>query len=116
MDISGLQELELETIENAIAMETIDTNIIREIKLFIPKLMPLCQKDIPKEQRLLINRNSLLNDKKSIPNYVNYITYLTNYIVIPLSDKFSNKIINEGDNLLVLLPNKNFKEMMVIDI
>lgn len=115
MELNGLHELNLETIENAIAMETIDTEKQRSIKVFIPKLMPLGQEDIPKKKRINLNKQLIVNNKQSIPKNLNYAVYTTNYITVPLAGgSFYKTIINKGQRLYVMLPNKNFKEMVVI--
>lgn len=114
MKLDGIFELELETIENAISLETIDTSINRTVKVFFPKLMPLSKKEIPKKQEIRLNKNLLANDTSTIPE-TSYKITTANYIELPLAKgSFENDVINEGDHLYVIIPNKNIKDMRII--
>lgn len=108
--LKGINDLELECIENAICLE--DTFDSDTIKVNIPKLMPLIDVDKPKKRNIIINRNILLNDPASIPN-IDFRVETSNYIELP-----SRNILNvySGESVTVLIPNKNIKKMRVIDL
>ena len=48
MIVNGLNEIELETIENVISLEDVDTSKTRKVKVFFPKLMPFSKIEEPK--------------------------------------------------------------------
>lgn len=116
MQLNGLYEMELEVIENAICMETIDTEKTRVAKLFIPKLMPLSQLENPRDQTIYINRGLLANDASSLPETVYKIT-ASNYIEVPLAGgSFYKTTIKKGAHVYVMIPNKNIRDMKVISM
>lgn len=116
MQLDGVFEMELEVIENAIALETIDTEKTRTIKAYIPKLMPLAQAEPPKKQDVYINKNILVNDPSSLPETVYKVT-VANYINVPLAGgSFYKTTIKKGAHLYIMVPNKNIKDMKVISI
>ena len=116
MITNGLNEIELETIENVISLEDVDTSKTRKVKVFFPKLMPFSKIEEPKSQEIKLNKNLLLNDISSTKDNINKIT-LNNYIEIPLAKGvFENENIKKGDHLYVMIPNKNIKDMKIICI
>ena len=108
--LKGINDLELECIENAICLES--TEYASNIKVNIPKLMPLIDVDKPTKKNIIINRNILLNDIGSIPD-IEFRVETSNYIELPMGVPSK---LNSGDSVLVLIPNKNIKKMKIINL
>lgn len=114
--LDGINDLELECIENAIVLETpniheFDGDTVN-IKVNIPKLMPLTKIEEPNKNLVVLNRNILLNDPDSIKS-TDYRLYYTNYLEVP-TNKDTAKKLSEGDTVLILIPNKNIKNMRIL--
>ena len=115
MQTNGIFEMKLETIENAIAMETIDTSLTRSIKVLIPKLMPLSKSINPVTKKLYLNKSNILNSDSNFPK-IEYNTSISNFIKVPIASKsYLNCFINKGQKLYILLPNKNIDMMKVVE-
>lgn len=116
MQLNGVFEMQLETIENSIALEDVNTSSKRTVKVFIPKLMPLTKIENAKEQKFQLYKSNILNDSSCFPA-MEYKTTIGNYIEVPLgNNSFIDKKIYKGDRILILLPNKNIKEMVAVDV
>lgn len=109
--LNGINDLELECIENAICVEDV-TPFSQYIKLNIPKLMPMINVNKPDNRNKIINRNILLNASGTIPT-IDLKIDTSNYIQLPIN---TNRIILKGESVLVLIPNKNIKKMKIINI
>lgn len=116
MVISGLSEMELETIETAICVEDADLNVQNYVKVNIPKIMPLSELHTTKDDVVFIDRNILDNDLSSFPD-LDFKIDTSNYIKINISSLMSlDRVIHKGDRLTVLLPNKSLNNMKIIDL
>ena len=117
MVLDGIFNIELENIENGICVETVNTNLSRKVKIIIPKLMALIDKHEPKKEVLYLNKNIIANDKKTLPQEISYNIITTNYLELELSDKaYINTTITKDQKVLVFLPNKNIKNMKIIEL
>lgn len=117
MDLHGVYSIQLESIENAICMEDTDTSKNRTVKVFIPKLMNSKENSKPTKNIYYMNKNQLLNSSDTLPKNIKYNVSISNYIELQLSNKsYINTIIKKDTQLLVLVPNKNIKNMVVIEI
>lgn len=109
--LKGINDLELECIENAICLEdTTDESLY--VKINIPKLMPMIDIADPIHRNIIINKNILLNESGSIPN-IDIRIDSSNYIELPIPRDIKFK---KGDSILVFIPNKNIKKMKIISI
>lgn len=117
MVLDGIFNIELENIENGICIETVDTNLTRKVKIIIPKLMALIDKQEPKKGMIYLNKNIIANDKKTLPQEISYNIVTMNYLELTLSDKaYINTTIKKDQKVVVFLPNKNIKNMKIIEL
>lgn len=115
---NGIYELELECIENAIVVETpeIDetsTDSTVNVKVNIPKLMPLIKLEEANKKLVVISKNILLNSSDSIKD-TTFKLYSSNYIDVPASVELAKKL-SYGDSVMVFIPNKNITNMKIVE-
>ena len=111
MNIDGLFEMDIDIVESAIALETINTKECRKLKVYVPKLMSNMEIDTCKDKTQYISRQLLANDPSTIPNF-NYRIETCNYITVNIPNSIPDDvIINKGDHIYLLFPNKNIRDM-----
>lgn len=111
MNIDGLYEMDIDTVESAIVLETINTKYCRKLKVYVPKLMSNINMENCKDRPIYISKQILLNDSNTLPNIVHRIE-TCNYITVNISNNIPDDvIINKGDHVYLLFPNKNIRDM-----
>ena len=114
MNIDGLFEMNIDIVESAIALETINTKECRKLKVYVPKLMSNIDIENCKDKSIYISKQMLLNDPNTLPNIVHKVE-TCNYIEVNISNNIPDDvIIHKGDHIYLLFPNKNIRDMKFI--
>ena len=123
-DYEAINELKLESQENAILMEDVyNAKTTRKLKLYIPKIMSLGNKGT-KNSTIIINTNKLLaND--NLPNVFSRKVTVCNYIYVPLvanafrgpyrEDKYGRIHLHAGEKIICIVPNGNILDIKATD-
>ena len=125
MNYNSMNEIKLESHENAILLEDVyNAKTHRTLKLYIPKIMSLGNKGLS-EDYILINRNKLIansNTQLNVPERVK----VCNYINVPLvdsafrgpyrEDEHGRIRLYKGERIICIVPNGNIKDIKATDM